>query len=453
MQLIRQFQGAQLRPGDEGYDEARTVFNAMIDRRPALIAQCADAGDVTAAIGEARREGMRLAVRAGGHSVAGWSLVDGGVVVDVRPMKDIDIDIERRIARVGAGVTWAELDRAAQEHGLATTGGRVSTTGVAGLTLGGGSGWLERTCGLACDNLMAAEMVTASGALVRASAASHHELLWALRGGGGNFGVVTTLELQLYEVGPVLYGGLTIYPAAEGRKIARAFRDFHLPGPDRAGLALVYLTAPAEDFIPPDWQGRQVVAIAGCWNGALAEGELALRPLLDVAEPIADLFGPIPYADLQCMIDDPPGLRNWWTAEYLRTFPDEAVEAFCKYSEAMPVPSASQSLLLPWGGEVARRGEGSVMAQRDAAWVLHPFCVWEDPHDDVKQISWGRRIRRDFARWTTGGTYLNFIGDEGSDRVRAAYGGAYSRLAAIKTEYDPGNLFAGNQNIRPGPSA
>ena len=448
MQLVHQFQGAQLRPGDAGYDEARSVFNAMIDRRPALIAQCADAHDVASAVELARRERMPLAVRAGGHSVAGWSLVDGGVVIDVRPMNGIEIDVERRIARVGGGVTWGHLDRATQQHGLATTGGRVSTTGVAGLTLGGGSGWLERSYGLACDNLVAAEVVLADGRQVRASASSHPDLLWALRGGGGNFGVVTTLELQLHEVGPVVFGGLAAYPAAAGRAVTRAFRDFHRPGPKRAGLALLYLTAPPEDFVPPDWQGRLVVAIGGCWNGAVEDGEAALRPLLDVAEPVVDLFGPMPYADLQCMIDDPPGYRNWWTAEYLDSFPDEAVEAFCRYSESIPGPM-TQSLLVPWGGEVARHAAGSAMAKRDAAWCVHPFCMWEEARRDVAEIGWGRRVRREFAPWATGGTYLNFIGDEGEERVRAAFGGGYDRLAAIKAEYDPENVFASNQNIKP----
>jgi hypothetical protein len=448
MHLIQQFQGVQMRPGDAGYDEARTLFNGMIDRRPALIAQCVDGDDVAEAIAIARAEGMRLAVRAGGHSVAGMSLVDNGVVIDVRPMKDIVIDTDARVARVGAGVTWGELDAATQEHGLATTGGRVSTTGVAGFTLGGGSGWIERTCGLACDNLLAADLVLADGSRVRASESSNPDLLWALRGGGGNFGVVTRMELRLHEVGPTVYGGLAAYPAAIGREVARAFRDFHMPGPEEAGLGLVYLHGPPEEFVPPEWQGELLVAVVGCWNGPVGQGEDALRPLLDVAEPVVDLFGEVPYVQLQQMIDDPPGMRNWWTAEYLSEFPDDALEAFCSYSEAMPF--GSQSILFTWGGEVARRAGTTPMAKRDAKWILHPFCMWENASDDVKQITWGRRCRRDFAPWTTGGTYLNFIGDEGADRVRAAFGEEYDRLAAVKARFDPDNVFSGNQNIRPG---
>ena len=444
---MQQFHGAQLRPGDEGYDEARAVFNGMVDRRPALIAQCAEPADVAEAIALARREAMPLAVRAGGHSVAGMSLVDDGVVIDVRPMKDIDVDPEGRRVRVGAGVTWGEFDRATQEHGLATTGGRVSTTGVAGLTLGGGSGWLERSYGLSCDNLIAAELVTADGRQVTATEDDHAELLWALRGGGGNFGVVTALHFRLHPVGPTVFGGLAAYDPADGRRLATAFRDFHRPGPDAAGLGLVYLYGPPEDFVPEEWQGQLLVAIVGCWNGPVEEGEAALRDLLATAEPVIDLFGELAYTDLQCMIDDPPGLRNWWTAEYLRDLPDDAVEAFCSYSERMPAPS--QSIVFPWGGEVARRAGTTPMAKRDEPWVVHPFCLWEDPRDDVRQITWGRRCRRAFAEWTTGGTYLNFIGEEGADRVRAAYGDAYERLADVKQAYDPDNLFRGNQNIRP----
>ena len=447
MQLIQGFEGAQLRPGDDGYDDARALFNGMIDRRPALIAQCGDVDDVRAALAEARRARMPLAVRAGGHSVAGMSLVDGGVVVDVRPMKDIEVDADLGIARVGAGVTWGELDAATQEHGLATTGGRVSTTGVAGFTLGGGSGWLERSCGLACDNLLAAELVTAGGEHLRADTTQHQELLWALKGGGGNFGVVTAFELQLHEVGPLVYGGLAAYDPKDGPAVVHAFRDFFSPGPWEAGLGLVYFYAPPEEFVPEEWHGELVVAIAGCWNGRIDAGEARLRPLLDAAPPVIDLFGEMPYVELQRMIDDPPGLRNWWTAEYLDEFPDDAIDAFCSYSSEMPAPS--QCIVFPWGGKVAERAGTTPMAKRDASWNVHPFCLWEDPADDVRQIVWGRRCRREFAEWASGGTYLNFIGDEGPDRVRAAYGDAYDRLVAVKRRYDPGNVFAGNQNIRP----
>jgi FAD/FMN-containing dehydrogenase len=434
-------------PGDAGWEEGRTLFNAMVDRRPAAIARVADVADVAACIRWARDTGRELAVRSGGHSVAGASLNDGGLVIDVRGLDSISVDPEARTARAGAGLTWGALDAATQAYGLATTGGRVSTTGIAGLTLGGGSGWLERSHGLACDNLIGAELVTGSGELVRASADENAELLWALRGGGGNFGVVTTLEYRLHPVGPTVFGGLAAYDPAHGRALAAAFREFHSPGPDAAGLAFGYIAAPPEEFIPAEWRGRKVVITAGMWNGPVEEGERMLRPLREVAEPVVDLYGEIPYAELQQMIDDPPGKRNWWTAEYLDELPDEALDAVVAYSEQMPV-SFTQMLLLPWGGAVARAAD-SPLAKRDASWVLHPFCVWEGAGRDEEHVSWGRACRDVFSPWANGGVYLNFVGDEGEERVRAAFGEAYERLSAVKAAFDPENLFRGNQNIRP----
>jgi FAD/FMN-containing dehydrogenase len=449
MRKIEGFQGEQLAPDDAGYDEARAVFNAMVDKRPALIAQCATRDDVVLAIAHARREGADLSVRAGGHSVAGMSLNDGGLVIDVRPMKGVQIDARGRRVLAGAGLTWGELDRATQAHGLATTGGRVSSTGVAGLTLGGGSGWLERSYGLTCDNLVGAELVTASGEILHVDERHRPDILWALRGGGGNFGVVTALELRLHEVGPEVFGGLAAYDPADARVVLQAFRDFQATAADAAGLTAGYITAPPEEFVPLEWQGRRMFIIAGLYNAPPAEGQEVMRGLLGVRRPVVDLFGPIPYAELQCMIDDPAGNRNWWTAEYLAGLPDEAIEAFCSYSEDMPL-GFTQSLLVPWGGAVARHGlADSPLAQRDTSWVVHPFCVWTDASADAETIAWGKRGREVFAPWKTGGVYLNFVGDEGEDRVRAAFGPAYDRLVELKTELDPDNLFHGNQNIRP----
>jgi FAD/FMN-containing dehydrogenase len=408
--------------------------------------------DVTRAVAHAGREGAELAVRAAGHSVAGMSLVDDGLVVDVRRMDGVAVDPEHRMARAGAGATWAEFDRATQEHGLATTGGRVSTTGIAGLTLGGGSGWLERSLGLACDNLVGAEMVTAAGEVVRASRSENPELLWALRGGGGNFGVVTEMEFCLYPVGPMVFGGLAAWDPAEGPELARAFRDFAQDAPEASGLAMGYVTAPPEEFIPAAWQGRRVFAIVGLWNGPVEEGERALRGLLDTRPPVVDLFGPIPYTELQSMIDDPPGNAHWWTADYLGDLPNDAIDSFCAYSEQMPVGLA-QSLMLPWGGAVARGAADTPLAQRDAAWVMHPFAVWADPSQAAEHVAWARRGHTAFAPWKTGGVYLNFVGDEGQDRVRAAFGDAYDELAEIKAQWDPDNVFHGNQNIRPARAA
>jgi len=449
MGLLDGFQGRLLRPGDEGYDVARALYNTMIDRRPALIAQCADEDDVACAVRYARAKGLPLAVKAGGHSVAGMSLVEGGVVLDLCLQKQITVDPEARVVRAGGGVLWGELDRRTQEHGLATTGGRVSTTGVAGLTLGGGSGWLERSYGLACDNLVAVELVTADGEVVRASERENSDLFWALHGGGGNFGVATALELALHPVGPDVYSGIAVYDPRHARELLRAIRDFHEDGPSEAGFAFGHAPARAEyDFLPEEWRSRLLFLVVAMWNGAPEDGERVLRPVLDVAEPIADLFATYPYVEFQTMIDDPPGFRNWWTAEYVDELPDEAIDAMCAYGEEIPA-GASQMFVIPWGGAVATPGVDTPLANRDAAYVVHPFCLWTDPALDTDHIAWGRRVRDVFAPWATGVTYLNFVGDEGEDRIRKAFGEAYDRLVEVKSTWDPENVFRGNQNIRP----
>ena len=438
-----------IRPDDARYDEARTVFNAMIDRRPAVIAECATARDVAEALELAGRENYDVAVRAGGHSVAGVSVNDGGIVIDVRPMKSIAVDADAKQVRVGAGVTWGEFDRATAEHGLATTGGRVSTTGVAGLTLGGGSGWFERAWGLACDNLVSVDLVTADGREVTASEDENPELFWALHGGGGNFGVVTSFVFGLHPLPPLVAAGLMIWPGDASNEVARAYRDFAVDAPDELGTGLVFLTGPPEEFVPVHLQGTTVAAIAAAYAGDPDEGAEVLRPLRDL-QPEVDLVGPMPYADFQCMIDDPPGLHNYWSGDYHDEFPDEALDVFVKYGFERQSPHAQQ-ILLPWGGAVARVAEDATpMTKRSAPWLTHPFALWEDPADSEKNIEWARSFRRDIARYANGGVYLNFIGDEGQDRVRAAFGEEkYKRLAGVKGEWDPANVFRGNQNIKP----
>jgi FAD/FMN-containing dehydrogenase len=438
-----------IRPDDARYDEARTIFNAMIDKRPAVIASCATASDVRAALQLAASENYDVAVRAGGHSVAGACLNDGGLVVDVRPMNGIDVDADAKQVRVGAGVTWGEFDRATQEHALATTGGRVSTTGVAGLTLGGGSGWAERTYGLACDNLVSVDLVTADGREVTASEDENPDLFWALHGGGGNFGVATSFVFALHPLGPLVTAGLLIWPGDTADEVARRYRDFAPSAPDELGTGLVFLTGPPEEFVPAHLQGTTVAGIAVLWVGDPDEGSEAIRPLRDLS-PEVDLVGPMPYADFQCMIDDPPGLHNYWSGDYHDSFPDDALDVFVKYGFSRQSPHAQQ-ILLPWGGAVAAVGEDATpMTKRSAAWVTHPFALWEDPADTEKNVEWARAFRRDIAHYANGGVYLNFIGDEGESRVRAAFGDEkYARLAAIKGEWDPTNVFRGNQNIKP----
>ncbi len=438
-----------IRIDDAGYEDARSIFNSMIEKRPAVIARCATTDDVVQALALARAEGYDVAVRAGGHSVAGMCLNEGGLVIDVRPMKEAVVDARARTIRAGAGLTWGEFDAATQEHGLAATGGRVSTTGVAGLTLGGGSGWLERKCGLACDNLRAVELVTADGRLLRASETEHPDLFWALHGGGGNFGVVTSFEFALHPIGPIVYAGLLLWPGDAGYDVGRTYRDLAVDAPDEFGSAFACLTGPPEEFVPEHLQGATVAAIAVCWTGDAAGGADVLEPFRQLG-PEVDLVGEMPYAGFQCMLDDPPGHRNYWTAEYHDTFPDDALDVFVKYGLNRVSP-LTQQFLVPWGGAVARVGEDDTpMTKRSAQWITHPFGVWEDPADDEANITWARRFRSDIARYTNGGVYLNFIGDEGEERVRAAFGEEkYRRLAAIKAEYDPDNVFHGNQNIKP----
>ena len=434
---------------DPQYDELRTVFNAMIDKRPAVIAQCASPADVRDALAHAASESLDVAVRAGGHSVAGASVNDGGLVVDVRPMKDIAIDPAARTVKVGAGVNWGEFDAATQEHGLATTGGRVTTTGVAGLTLGGGSGWLERRFGLTCDNLVSVDLVTADGREVTASAKENPELFWALHGGGGNFGVATAFGFALHPVGPIVMAGLMLWPADAAHDVARVYRDLAFDAPDELGSGLVMLTGPPEPFVPEHLQGATVVGLAILWTGDEAEGRDVIQPLRGLS-PEVDLVDQMPYAFFNGMLDDPPGNQNYWTADYHDDFPDDALDVFLKYG-ADRASLLTQQLMLPWGGAVARVAEGETpLTNRSVRWITHPFAVWADPADTDANIAWARNFRRDIAEYTNGGVYLNFIGNEGQDRVRAAYGDDnYRRLTQVKAEWDPQNVFRGNQNIEP----
>ncbi len=447
--LSSRVEGEVLTPADDAYDEARELFNAMIDRRPAAIVRCASTGDVAAAIAAAREAGVPLAVRGGGHSVAGMSLCDGGIVADLRPLSAVTVDPRRRLATVGGGATWATLDRATQEHGLATVGGRVSSTGVAGLTLGGGSGWLERRFGLACDALEAVELVTADGEVITASADEHAELFWALHGGGGNFGVATALTFRLQPVGPHVLAGLLLHPAAEGAAALRRARDVMRDAPDELGIAFAWITAPAEDEIPAHLHGELIAVTVVCWSGDdHAEGERVIAPLRAHGVD-ADFVAPVPYADFNCSIDDPPGYRNWWTAEHLDDMPDEAIELIAEHAGRMPKGPA-QTFLVPWGGAVARQGAEWPLARRDAAWVVHPFALWEDAGRDAEHIGWARGMAGAVRPFANGGVYLNFTGDEGPDRIRAAFGeDNLRRLAAVKDRYDPHNVFRLNHNIAP----
>jgi FAD/FMN-containing dehydrogenase len=447
-ELRFRLQGGVHEPGSAFYDDSCTLFNTMIDRRPRLVVECLAVDDVVAAVSFSRDQHLPIAVRAGGHSVAGLSLCDDGVVLDVRGMADIAVDVEGRIATVGGGAIWADVDRQTQRHALATTGGRVSTTGVAGLTLGGGSGWLERKHGLACDNLLAAELVTWDGQIVRASEDENPELLWALRGGGGSFGVVTSLELQLHPLGPEVLAGLALFAADRAGEVVRAFRDVMVDAPDELSLACAFFTAPEDDAdVPEHLQGRPAVAVIGMWAGAVGDGEAALAPLRALG-PDADFFGTTGYADFQCSLDDPPGYRNYWTAENIVVLTDEAIDTLVRRSAELPA-GPSQLFLVAWGGAVARSGPAhSPLAGREAQFIVHPLLLWEDPTDDERSSALARAFRSDVQPWSVGAAYPNFLGEEGSARMRSAFGASADRLAAVKAHWDPHGVFHTHQAIR-----
>ena len=442
------FDGQVLLPADGGYDDARVLFNAMIDRRPAVIAQCGSAADVAAALALAREEGLEVAVRGGGHGVAGTALVDGGLVVDLRRMCEVTVDPSALTATVGGGATMSHLDRACEPHGLATTGGRVSTTGVGGFTLGGGTGWLDRKFGLACDNLVSVELVTATGEQVTASESENPELFWALHGGGGNFGVATALTLRLHHV-PTMTLTILMWPAAEAQGAVRAVRDLFESGPDEIGGGILWMTAPDEDFVPRELVDHLVCASVVTFVGPEDAARDVVAPLLAL-RPAAQLIAELPYADLQSSLDDPPGYRNYWSAEHLPALPDEAVAAFCRVSEQLLSPAPAQSALFAGGGAAGRAATDYPVPWRHDAWTVHPFGLWDDPADDDRVIGWTRELRAAVRPWATGAVYLNFIGDEGADRVKAGLGERnYARLVEVKSAWDPENVFRNNHNIAP----
>ena len=451
-QLSANFRGQIIRSRDDGYDVARAVFNGMIDRRPALIARCAGTADVVAAVNFARDNDLQVAVRGGGHSVPGYAVVDGGVVIDPLPMKGVWVDPGTRTARAQAGLTWGELDRETQLFGLAVTGGRVTHTGIAGLTLGGGSGWLERKIGFTADNLLSAEVVTADGRVVTASAEENEDLFWGLKGGSGNFGIVTSFEYRLHPVGPLVLGGMLMYPAAQAREVIRHYRDFMETAPDEVGGACAFVTAPPEPFVPEPVRGTQVLAVIVSYAGPLEEGEEAIRPLKEFGPPALDMVQPMPYTVLQSMIDagNPPGLQNYWKAGFLSELPDEAIDTFVEHAQRVTSPMTSV-LLVPMGGAIARvPDDDTPLSLRDAAYNFHALSVWADPVDPERHMAWAREVAEALEPWTSERTYLNFIGDEGEERVRTAYDPEkYRKLVALKDKYDPANMFRLNQNIKP----
>ena len=423
--------------GSADYEQARTVWNAMIDRRPGLVVRCAGAADVVRAVRLARDNGLLLAVRGGGHNIAGNAVCDGGLLIDLSPMKSVRVDPVRRTARVEPGVTLGEFDREAQAFGLATPLGINSTTGVSGLTLGGGFGWLSRRLGLSIDNLVSADVGTANGELVQANETENAELFWGIRGGGGNFGVVTSFEFKLHPVGPNVLSGLIVHPLDAAREVLRFYREFAANAPEEFVCWFVMRKAPPLPFLPSEWHGKEILGLAACYSGDIDEGQRVLKPLRDFGHPIADVIAPTPFVAWQTVLDPllTPGMRNYWKSHDFRELSDGLIDVLIDSARRIPDPQ-TEIAFAQLGGAVSRVPHAATAyTHRDAQYVLNVHGRWH-----VFQAA---------APFATGGVYVNFLTQEEQDRVRAAYGGNYERLVALKNKVDPTNLFSVNQNIRP----
>jgi FAD/FMN-containing dehydrogenase len=448
--LRERIRGEVVAEADAGYDAARSVWNGVIDRRPAFVVRCTGNADVIAAVGFAREHGLPVSVRGGGHNVAGTAVVERGVVLDLSAIRNVTVDLERKTVRAGGGARLGDVDHETQAFGLATPFGVVSRTGIAGLTLHGGMGFLTRRLGLSCDNLIGADVVTADGQLIHADGDSHSDLLWALRGGGGNYGVVTSLEYQLHPVGPEVFMAITFYPADAGSEGLRVFQDVIAGAPDELMGVALYWTAPAEEPFPPEWHGKPVFILAGCWSGPLDEAEEAVKPFREVTTPVADLSGPMPFLVAQQLFDPeyPDGRRYYWKSIYLSDVGEAEAELVDRYAASQPSPLSAIDV---WALGGAMRNEpagGSAFAKRDAPFLLGVESNWEDAADDDANIAWTRALIDEASTLSPGGTYLNFPGfvEEGEQLLRDTYGANYARLQEVKAAYDPENVFRSNLN-------
>ncbi|HEY7491973.1 MAG TPA: FAD-binding oxidoreductase [Candidatus Tectomicrobia bacterium] len=444
--------GPVLCPGEAGYEAARQVWNGMIDRRPALIVRCAGVADVINAVNFARTHDLLVAVRGGGHNVAGTAVCNGGMVIDLSPMKGMRVDPVTRTASAAAGLLWGEFDHETQAFGLATPGGIVTHTGIAGLTLGGGIGWLMRQHGLTCDNLLAADVVTADGQFLHASAHAHADLFWGLRGGGGNFGIVTSFTFRLHPIGPLVLAGVLLYAAEHAPEVLRFYRDYIATAPNELTTIVNLRQAPPAPFLPAHIHGRAVVIIAVCYAGGVAEGEQVLKPLRAFGAPLVDLIRPTPYTAHQGMFDAsvPHGLRYYWKSEYLQALSNEAIDTLVAHAWQAPSPT-SYTIMFQLGGAIQHLGAAATAFEdRHAQHALNINGVWSEPQATEAHIQWTRAFWEAMRPFSTGRVYVNFLGDEGADRVKAAYGAEkYARLVALKNTYDPTNMFRLNQNIGP----
>jgi FAD/FMN-containing dehydrogenase len=444
--------GELIRPGDEVYDTARKIWNGMIDKHPALIARCTGVADVISAVNFARTNEILVAVRGGGHGVAGTAVCDGGIVIDLSKMKGMRVDPTTHTARAQAGLVWGDFNHETQAFGLATTGGFISTTGIAGLTLGGGVGWLMRKYGLTCDNLLSVDVVTADGQLLTASKTENADLFWGLRGGGGNFGIATSFEYQLHPVGPMILAGMVFHPATKAKEVLKFYQEYAATVPDELGSMVFLRTAPKAPFLPEHVHGTPVVAIGVCYAGPIDEGERVVQPLRDFGPPLADTIGPMSYKAFQMMFDSnvPPGLLVYWKSGYLANLGDEAIDAIIAHAWSIRSP-LSITILGHLGGALSRVGvDETSFGDRYGKYATMINAMWTDPQESDEHIRWAREFFASTEPFSTGGVYVNFLGNEGEKRVKAAYGQAnYERLVTLKNKYDPTNFFSLNQNIKP----
>jgi len=443
--------GSLITPGDPAYDETRQIWNAMIDRKPGLIARCATAGDVVSAVNFARTHGLVVAIRGGGHNIAGNAVCDGGLMIDLSPMKAVRVDVSARRATVEPGCTLGDFDAAAQAHALATPLGINSTTGVAGLTLGGGFGWLSRKHGMTIDNLISADVVTAEGKLVHASAKENPDLFWGLRGGGGNFGVVTSFEFQLHPVGPDVLSGLIAFPFDQAKSVLTQFARFTEKMPDDLNVWMVTRKAPPLPFLPAEVHGKEIVALALCYAGDPKEGEKLIEPLRSFGTPYGEHIGVQPYTAWQQAFDPllTPGARNYWKSHNFAQLSEGALDAIIEYAGKLPSPQC-EIFIGTIGGQTTRVApDAMAYSSRDAKYVMNVHGRWETAAEDERCIAWARDFFARSKPFASGGAYVNFMTEDEAERIASAYGPAYDRLVAIKTKYDPANLFHMNQNIKP----
>jgi FAD/FMN-containing dehydrogenase len=449
-ELRGRVRGEVISPEDAGYDEARGVYNAMIDKRPAVVVRAADTDDVVAAVNFARVGSLDLAVRGGGHSVPGFGTCDGGVAIDLSGMRGVTVDPANNTARAQGGATWGDFNDATHVHGLATTGGIISTTGVSGLTLGGGIGYLSRGFGLSLDSLVSADVVTADGRTLVASERENEDLFWALRGGGGNFGVATSLEFGVHPVNDI-YGGPMFYELSEVETILKFYRDYIADAPREMGVFPAFQIAPPLPFIPEDRHGDTFIALVGCWAGPIEQGEEMFKPFHEVAPVVAEFVGPAPYPALNSAFDAlvPPGLQHYWKASFVKELTDEAIAAHMEHGPKVPVVNSTVHIYPINGACHDVASDATAFAYRDANFATVIAGMWPDPSQNDANIQWVRDYYDATAPHSEDGGYINFMSDDDQDRIKANYKGNYDRLVEVKRTYDPGNLFHLNQNIKP----